>query len=192
MKKLNICIDIDGTITDPYYWLSHANSYFNCNISEEQVTCYEIANVLNVKESDYLEFYDKLKVKIHTEEKLRDDVKEILNKVFENNNIYFVTAREKSLELLTFLYLKEHGIPFDELYVLGTHNKVPKAFDLDCDIFIEDSYDNALQLSQSGFFVILLDTNYNRFELNENIVRVSNWTEVLQIINEFIKESEAI
>ena len=54
MKNLNICIDIDGTITDPYYWLSYANNYFNSNISESQITSYDISKVLNVDRNDYL------------------------------------------------------------------------------------------------------------------------------------------
>ena len=33
MKKFNICIDIDGTITDAYYWLEPCNRYFMKNIS---------------------------------------------------------------------------------------------------------------------------------------------------------------
>lgn len=28
MNNLNICIDIDGTITEPYYWLEISNKYF--------------------------------------------------------------------------------------------------------------------------------------------------------------------
>jgi uncharacterized HAD superfamily protein len=159
MKKLNICIDIDGTITDPYYWLSYANDYFNSNISESQVTSYDIAKVLNINRSEYLEFYEKFKTKIHSNQELRDDVKAILDKLYELNNIYFVTARDKSLELLTLLYLKNHELQFNEVFVLGTPNKVPTAMDLNCDIFIEDSYDNAIQLSNSGFKVILIEVS---------------------------------
>ena len=192
MRNLNICIDIDGTITDPYYWLSYANKYFNSNINKSQVTCYNIAKVLNVEESDYLEFYEKFKVEIHTKQILRDDVKDILDKLYKLNNIYFVTARDKSLELVTFLYLLNHEIPFDEVFILGTHNKVPKAKDLNCDIFIEDSYDNAIELSKSGFKVILLDTNYNRLPLNHNIIRAHSWMEISKIINEISIEKEAI
>ena len=192
MKNLNICIDIDGTITDPYYWLSYANKYFNSNIHESQVTCYDIAKVLNVEESDYLEFYEKFKIEIHSKQILRDDFKDILDKLYKLNNIYFVTARDKSLELVTFLYLLNNEIPFDEVFVLGTHNKVPKAKDLNCDIFIEDSYDNAIELSNSGFKVILIDTNYNRFPLNNNIIRAYSWNEILQIITEISKEKKAI
>ena len=192
MKNLNICIDIDGTITDPYYWLSYANKYFNSNIHESQVTSYNISKVLNVEESAYLEFYEKFKFEIHTKQILRDKVKDIVDKLYKLNNIYFVTARDKSLELVTFLYLLNHEIPFDEVFILGTHNKVPKAIELNCDIFIEDSYENALDLSNNGFKVILLDTNYNRLPLNSNITRAYSWNEVLEIITEISKEKEAI
>jgi uncharacterized HAD superfamily protein len=192
MKKLNICIDIDGTITDPYYWLSYANAYFNSNISESQVNSYDIAKVLNINRSNYLEFYEKFKTKIHSNQELRCDVKVILDKLYESNNIYFVTARDKSLELLTLLYLKNHELQFNEVFVLGTSDKVPTAMDLNCDIFIEDSYDNAVQLSNSGFKVILIDTNYNKLPLNDNIIRAYNWNEIFEIINEILKVKKAI
>jgi len=192
MKNLNICIDIDGTITDPYYWLSYANDYFQSNISESQVTSYSISKILNIEEQAYLEFYEQFKTKIHNEQKLRDDVKDILDKLHQLNNLYFVTARDKSLELLTVLYLLNHEIPFDEVIVLGDSNKVPTAINLNCNIFIEDSYDNAIQLSNNGFKVILMDTNYNRFPLNNNIIRAYSWKEILQIITEISKEKEAI
>ena len=192
MKNLNICIDIDGTISDPYYWLSYANKYFNSNISESQVTSYDIAKVLNINRSEYLEFYEKFKTKIHSNQELRNDVKVTLDKLYESNNIYFVTARDKSLELLTRVYLKKHELQFNEVFVLGTSDKVPTAMDLNCDIFIEDSYDNAVQLSNSGFKVILIDTNYNKLPLNDNIIRAYNWNEIFEIINEILKVKKVI
>ncbi|AGF56987.1 MULTISPECIES: 5' nucleotidase, NT5C type [Clostridium] len=192
MKKLNICIDIDGTITDPYYWLNYANNYFNLKVSEEDINSYEISKVLGIEEKEYLKFYEELKFDIHRKQELREDVKNVLNKLFKNNNIYFVTARDKSLELLTNLYLKQNKIPFDDVFVLGTHNKVPTARNLNCDIFIEDSYDNAIELSASGFKVLLIDTNYNRDPINNNIIRVYNWMEILENINKMSKEKEVI
>lgn len=192
MKNLNICIDIDGTITDPYYWLSHANRYFNTNLSESDVKSYSISKLLNITQADYIEFYEKLKFKIHSEEKLRYDAKEVLDKLYSTNNTYFVTARDKSLELLTLTYLKNHEIPFDDVFVLGTHNKVSKAIDLKCDIFIEDCYENAVLLSNSGFKVILLDTNYNRMPLNNNIIRLYNWEQIFELISKISKERKAV
>ena len=192
MKNLNICIDIDGTITDPYYWLYYANKYFNLNISEDDVTDYEIAKVLNIEKEDYNKFYEENKFIIHSRQMLRNDFIDVIERIYAFNNIYFVTARDKSLELLTNLYLKYHKISYDGVWVLGNTNKVPIAQKLNCNIFIEDSYDNAVELSSNGFKVLLIDTNYNRLSLNDNIIRVYNWNEILQIISDLSKEQDVI
>lgn len=192
MKHLNICIDIDGTITDPYYWLDAANAYFNLNITESQVTDYSIAKVLNIKANDFLKFYENNKLILHSKEKLRKDVKIILDKLHLSHNIYFITARDKSLELLTNIYLEYNKIQYDDVLVLGHTNKVPSAQKLNCDFFIEDSYDNALNLSSNGFKVLLIDTNYNRFPLNDNIIRVYDWIEIFTIITEYNSKEEVV
>ncbi len=192
MKNLNICIDIDGTITDPYYWLNITNKYFNKNITENQITKYYIYEVMGIKQSEYEEFYDKNKVQIHSEQKLRDDVESVIKTLSIMHNIFFVTAREKSLTMLTHSYLRKNSIPYDDLFVLGSHYKVDKAKELECNVFIEDNYDNAVQLSEAGFKVLLLDANYNRLPLNENIVRVYNWKEIYLIINKLVLQCKAM
>ena len=192
MINLNICIDIDGTITDPYFWLEFTNKYFNMSLTEEQVTEYNIHEVIGVEEKEFLEFYEKYKFEIHSEQKLREDVGEIIKRLYLIHNIYFVTARDTSLSMVTHLYLKKNNIHYDDLFLLGSHYKVDKAKELNCNIFIEDNYDNALQLSNEGFKVLLLDTNYNRKPLNENIVRVYNWKEIYLIINELFLQSKAM
>lgn len=192
MKNLNICIDIDGTITDPYYWLDSCNKYFNTSITEEQVTEYSIHKVLGVTEIEYNNFYEKHKFEIHSIEKLRDDAKSVITKLSLENNIYFVTARDKSLTMLTYRYLIKNRIPYNDLFVLGSHYKVYTAKELDCDIFIEDNYDNAIELSNAGFKVLLVDTNYNRKPLNANIIRVFNWDEIYLVIQELLQQSEVV
>lgn len=192
MKKFNICIDIDGTITDPYYWLDSCNKYFNTNITKKDVTEYSISQVLGISEELYLEFYNKYKYDIHSTQKIRDDASIIINKLKYISNIYFVTAREKSLTLLTHEYLRKNNIYYDDLFLLGSHHKVEKAKELYCDIFIEDNYDNAIELSNSGYLVLLLDTNYNKKPINRNIKRVNNWIEIYEIIKNLWLDTEAI
>jgi len=192
MKNLNICIDIDGTITDAYYWLNISNKYFNKNIKEEQVTKYYIHEVMGIKSEDYEKFYQENKIEIHSEQKLREDVQIVIKRLSMLHNIYFVTAREKELTMFTHLYLKRNEIPYDDLFVLGSHYKVDKARELECNVFIEDNYDNAIQLSTAGFKVLLVDTNYNQKPLNDNIVRVYNWKEIHSIINEMLLQSKAM
>lgn len=192
MKNLNICIDIDGTITEPYFWLEFTNEYFNMSLTEEQVTEYDIHEVIGVEEKVFLEFYEKYKFEIHSEQKLRENVEGVIKRLNLIHNIYFVTARDTSLSMVTHLYLKNNKINYDELFLLGSHYKVDKAKELNCSIFIEDNYNNALQLSNKGFKVLLLDTNYNRKPLNENIIRVYNWKEIYLIINELFLQSKAM
>lgn len=192
MKDLNICIDIDGTITDAYYWLEITNKHFGKNITEDQVTEYYIHEVMGVDQKEYEEFYNKNKIAIHSEQKLRKDVQNIIKRLSLLHNIYFVTARDSSLTILTHSYLKKNEIPYDDLFVLGSHYKVDKAIELKSDVFIEDNYHNALQLSEAGFKVLLLDTNYNRKPINENITRVYNWKEIYSIINKLLLQSKAM
>ncbi|MGK0464915.1 hypothetical protein [Clostridium sp.] len=192
MKNLNICIDIDGTITDAYFWLEEANKYFNKSVTVDQVTEYFIHKVMNVEKLEYEKFYKKNKFKIHSKQELREDVKISLKKLSMLHNVYFVTARDKSLTMLTHSYLKKNDLYYDDLFVLGSHYKVEKAKELNCNIFIEDSYDNAMQLSKAGFKVLLMDTNYNRGKLNENIIRVYNWKEIYEKINKLLLHNKAM
>lgn len=192
MKNLNICIDVDGTITDAYYWLDLCNEYFNKSVTEEEVTEYFIHKVLGVPAEEYIEFYEKFKFRIHSEQKIRQDAKAIIKRLYMLHNIYFVTAREKSLTILTHSYLRKNKIPYDDLFVLGSHYKVDIARNLSCDVFIEDNYDNAIQLSSAGFKVLLIDTNYNKQPLTENITRVYGWNEIYEIIDKLLLQNKAI
>ncbi len=192
MKDLNICIDIDGTITEPYYWLEPYNKHFGKNVTEEDVTQYNICEILDISEEEHYKFYDKYKYKLHWDEQILSDAPGFINKLSKDHYIYFVTAREKSLTMLTHAYLKYHKFKYDDLFLLGSHYKVEKAKELGCDIFIEDSASNALELSEAGFKVLLFDTNYNRIKLNDNIVRIYNWKEIYSKINDLLLQEDAM
>lgn len=94
--------------------------------------------------------------------------------------------------MLTYSYLKKNDLYYNEVFLLGNHYKVEKAKELNCDIFIEDNYDNAIQLSEAGFKVLLMDTNYNRKKLTENTIRVYSWKEIYVIINELLLHNKAV
>lgn len=66
------------------------------------------------------------------------------------------------------------------------------AKNLNCDLFIEDSFENAVELSKNGFKVLLVDTNYNRFPLKENIKRVFNWSQIYNIVTRVLLQEKAV
>lgn len=192
LENLNLCIDIDGTITDPYYWLDSANRYFNKNIKPEEITQYSIDKIMGISREEYIKFYNKNKFVLHDKEEIRKDAGDIICKLSNTSNIYFVTARNKDLEILTYDYLNKHNIYYDDVFLLGSTYKVNIAKRLNCDVFIEDSYENAMQLSQNGIKVFLIDTSYNRYALNKNIIRVFNWNEIYEILEKMLLQSRAV
>lgn len=182
MRGLNICIDIDGTITEPYYWVEYANKYFDLNLKDEDITQYEICDVLGVSLEEANEFYSRHGEEMLFNAQLRKNARNILWELYNIHNIFYVTARDSSLRELTEKWFRFNDLPMGELYTLGSHHKVEKAKELDCHIFLEDRYENAVELSAEGFKVFLLDCNYNRNKLLNGIKRVTNWDQIKKLI----------
>jgi len=180
LMNLNLCIDIDGTITDAYYWLDIANNYFGTDIRPFEVTSYEIHNVLKVSNEAYLKFYEIYGEQMHANQKTRDNANLILSKLSQEHNIFYVTAREKRMKEVTENWFKENDLPKGQLHMLGSHYKVDKAKELECNIFIEDRYENALQLALAGYEVLLIDCYYNRLPLIPGITRVFDWLDIYE------------
>lgn len=138
---------------------------------------------MGITREEYDDFYNKNKFKIHNKEtSLRENVREIIDELIKINNIYFIAAKDKDLVFITYSYLNKNNIPHNWVFVLGTHHKIDIARKLKCDIFIEDSYTNALELSENGFKALLIDTNYNRKPLNKNIIKVLDWNEIYELV----------
>ncbi|WP_352420426.1 hypothetical protein [Proteiniborus sp.] len=183
--KLNLCIDIDGTITEPFYWLEKANEYFGTDIKPFEVTSYEIDQVLKIPREDYLNFYKIHGEEMHSNAEIREGAGQILQKLGKQHEIFYVSAREHSLEKTTKEWFYRHNLPKGKLYLLGTHYKVDKARELNCDIFIEDRYENAIQLADKGFEVLLIDCFYNQGLLTEGVTRIFNWRDIYDFIEEY-------
>ena len=81
--------------------------------------------------------------------------------------------------------VRKQGLSHIEVYSLGTHYKIEKAKELNCDIFIEDSPYNALELADAGMKVLLIDTYYNKDTKHKDIIRVNNWFEIERFIEQY-------
>lgn len=182
MERYNLCIDIDGTVTEPYYWLAKANEYFDTNLKPQDVTDYEIHKILGVTREAYLRFYELYGKQLHRDAKVRFGAKEMVNRLYRAHNIHFVSAREQKMEEITVQWLNRNGFLLDTLTLLGTTNKAPKAQELASDYFIEDCYENAVILAEAGFKVLLIDCTYNQKPLPELVDRIQNWSQIVDII----------
>ncbi len=178
MKRLNICIDIDGTMTDPYYFMPYFNKYFNKNLSIKDCTTHRIDELYGLDVDGINIFYEKIGEDMHKNATILPNVKKVFDELSKCHNLHIVTARRKSMEEITEQWLKKHEIAKVSLHSLGSYYKVDKAKELKCDIFIEDNPQNSSELAQAGIKVLLMDTNYNKTLSHKNITRVQNWNDI--------------
>lgn len=186
MKKINVCIDLDSTLTVPDYWVDYANRHFGTNYvyDDNTVEQYFIDNQFDNNKFD--EFYHQYASEMHRTAKLRPYAKEVIHHLKEYCNIYYVTAREKKIEPITIEWLKENNV-FSDVFHLGSFHKNDKANELNCDIFIEDNLETAKKLYKDSITVLLIDTGFNRYENPEGIIRVSDWHEINHFISNYYR-----
>lgn len=182
MKRLNICVDIDGTITSPYHFIPYLNEIFEVDITEEECTTHNWEELYgsDIKKL-YYEFNEKY-IYSYKEAEVVEGARDIIGELYKEHNVYFVTARDSLLTEVTQDWLNNNGFSDMDVYLLGTDYKIDKAKELNCDIFIEDNPSNSLALADEGIQVLLIDTNYNKDVEHENIVRVSDWTEIKNFV----------
>lgn len=185
MKKLNICIDIDGTITDPYHFIPYLNEIYNKNITPEQCTTYNWEELYGLDMEDTLEKLHGNYMYCYGEARVVDGARDIIEELYKNHNLYLVTARSEVLKDITQEWLNANGFSNIDVHLLGSHYKIDKAKELECNIFIEDNPLNAVGLADAGMKVLLIDTNYNKNIEHENIIRVNNWSDIKNIIEEY-------
>lgn len=178
-KPLTIGIDIDATITEAYYWIPWANAYFGKHLKPEDVIDYEIHRVLGISEEEYLALYDRYGEMLHRESLIRPGAAEVLRRIFAKHQLHYITARHPQMDRVTVEWLSRHDIPGHGLHLLGSHHKVEKAHELGCQLFIEDRYENAQSIAESGIDVLLMDCYYNRdLPLHQRVHRIFNWQDV--------------
>ncbi len=183
-KKQTIGIDIDATLTEAYYWIPWANAHFNRNLTPEDMVDYEIHKVLSISEERYLAFYEQYGEAMHATSRIRPEAPEILKQLTDNHHLHYITARHPKMQHVTEEWLSYYQVPVDGLHLLGSHHKVEKAHELKCNLFIEDRYENALAIAESGIDVLLMDCYYNQDRpLPSNVKRVTNWHQVKEFID---------
>lgn len=182
MSKLNICIDIDGTITDPYHFIPYLNELYNKNITNEECNTIDWQELYGIDMETMLKEFHEKYMHSYDEAVVIEEARDVIKLLKENHNLNFVTARSAHLKDITRNWLDKNDLNEIEVYLLGSDYKIEKAKELECHIFIEDNPSNALQLANEGMHVLLIDTNYNKEINHEKIKRVTTWAE----INDFI------
>lgn len=189
---MKIAIDIDEVLCKTNdFFLEDFNKEHKTNYTREDIKSYYFDN-FEKYEPEYV--FKKLiehfsnKGHIYT---LSENAKETLIKLKEKHSLSIITAREDFMKELTLTWLEKHfGKDFFENIYFSAFSKIHKCKSQICEdyafeLLIEDAPAYALNTSKKGIKVFLMDCPWNKnLEENKNLIRVKNWLDIEEKINE--------
>lgn len=198
---MRIGIDIDDTITNTFetgikYAEQFTKEYCNRTYTDIDKRLGNIKSHKHWKEifewgkEEEEAFFKNYYEKILREVNLKEEVCDVINKLYSTNDLIFITARyetqEKNVENLTRDWLNRNHIPFNQLYLGRKKSEVCEENHID--IFIDDSYDNCKSVQSSNTKVYLIDHITNKNIKDKEIERVYGWKDLYERIVKFEEE----
>ncbi|USG67229.1 hypothetical protein NDK47_08050 [Brevibacillus ruminantium] len=178
-RTLIIGIDIDGTVTEPSSIVPLMNESFGKHLRYEDCFAYNLATVYNITEEAFADWLDKNGERLYDEAPVHGTADAVLRNWYHQHRLVYISAREARHRDVTLNWFSRYQIPYHELDLIGSHDKLAAARKWRVDLFLEDRLENALQLSEDLEIPILLfDTPYNQGTLPELVHRVYSWEQV--------------
>lgn len=167
MNNKNIGLDIDGVLAD--FSLAWHMLYPEVNPRP---------NTWNL-DSKISERFKKMK-----EDNVLDDFYLSIEPLIKPEELSFeptcyITARPVISEI-TEEWLKIHGFPIKPVITVGNMSKIVAAKENNVEIFIDDHYDNFLELNNNGIFCYLFTAPWNlQFDVGD--MRLNSFKELLNL-----------
>ncbi len=196
---MKIGIDIDDTITNTFstgmkYAEEYTRVYCNrtyTNINERlglSKTHRHWQEAFEWTEEEEQLFFEKYYDKIVKSVELKEGADEIINQLYQQNEIIFITARYESEREITEEWLNKNHILFHKLY-LG-RPKLEVCQENKIDVFIDDSYEHCKSVSTGNIKTYLMDSIGNKNINNEGIQRVYDWNDLYKKLKQYEEEEK--
>ena len=187
---IRIAIDIDDTITNTNDFLIEEAIKYDKLINGKgfkNKDAYDFTEMFYWSKEDKLNFFKYIKEnELLTKLKVKKDFKDVLEKLNEKAEIYFVSARSdksfKSPHEQTTKWLKDNDIKYKKLFT-NVINKSTILKENKIDLFIDDNENNCKEALKTNIDTIIFESNYNK---DSKIKRYSNWYQILEYINNFL------
>lgn len=192
-KVLTIGIDIDGTVTSPSSIIPLMNESFGKDLRYEDCYEYNLANVYQITDEEFDRWLAENGERLYDEAPVHGNADHILRSWHPRFKLVYISAREARHRDVTINWFARYDIPYHEVDLLGSHDKLSAAKKWGVDLFLEDRLENALQLSEAlQIPVFLFDTPYNQGTLPPLIHRVSTWNEVQEKVHLLQRERTSV
>jgi len=184
-KVLTFGIDIDGTVTSPSSIVPLMNECFGKDLRYEDCYEYNLANVYNITDAEFEDWLDQFGHRLYDESPIHGNADHILREWHAEHKLVYISARDARHHDVTINWFSRYQIPFHEVDLVGSHDKLAAARKWQVDLFLEDRLENALQLSEAlQIPVLLFDTPYNQGPLPDLVHRVTSWEEAQEKVNQ--------
>lgn len=186
-------IDIDGTVTCPSALVPFINEGFGLNITLEDVKEYDLNKVVKVSEEKFAKWFIENEPMMYEQSPLAEGADQVLNTWKKEHELFFISARGPKLLDDTKKWFKKNDLYYHHIELIGSHDKVATAKRHKVDIFLEDKHDNAVMIHEEcNIPVLLFNTPYNQDPIPNGVIRVNNWFEANNWVNNWIKKSMAM
>ena len=85
-----------------------------------------------------------------------------LGMIKKQHDVYIVTARDERYRQETMDWLSKYNLPYDELLLLGSHEKKEACLSRNLSVLVEDKLEIGVKVSSAGVPVLLLDAPITR------------------------------
>ena len=139
----------------------------------------------NIKNPVVTLFYDNYLYDVIAHAKLKEDAVKVINELYRDNEIYFITARSerfiKDVDNMTKNLLDSYNIKYNKI-ITGAGKKAELCVENNIDLLIDDSIKHCTNLSNIGIDTLLFNSINNK-DIETNLKRVYNWNEVYDYVN---------
>ena len=139
----------------------------------------------NIKNPVVTLFYDNYLYDVIAHAKLKEDAVKVINELYRDNEIYFITARSErfieDVDNMTKNLLDSYNIKYNKI-ITGAGKKAELCVENNIDLLIDDSIKHCTNLSNIGIDTLLFNSINNK-DIETNLKRVYNWNEVYDYVN---------
>lgn len=180
---MRIGVDIDGVLADSLpLWINELNRFFNKNKRLEEIHLYDICQTYEITTGELHNFLARKGKYLMSKPLPVIGASHYLSRIKQYHDIYIVTARDELYRRETRGWLKKHGLPYDELLLLGSHEKKEACLEKKLNLLVEDTLEIGIKVSAAGVPVFLMDAPYNQGALPGLVYRKRSWDEIYRSI----------
>ena len=188
---MKIGIDIDEVIVEFVKgYLKKYKEKYSKDFNFDNIFSYNLWESLGITKEESEELTDEFYNSEHFENiEIIDGVNEALVELLKNNEIVFITSRPIKLKNRTENFIKTNfpNILFklifsNDFFPQGNLSKGEICKLEGIELLIEDHKEYSLSCAEKGIKVFLFDKPWNKDFEHENVLRVSGWKEVLEVL----------